>query len=156
MNLGHICQQIEYARDHGWPPECKGNLEWMAAAVRARAALASKPPAGEQKPFAWATFDGEGSYDLRLFEDNEDYREQFIKRNGPQFTSWVLPLYLPSAQPEQVAQDSEETKDYRWLIRGKRGQLVWNHVLGVDEIDGHDSVKDAIRAARARGEGERP
>ncbi len=43
--------------------------------------------------FAWATFDGEGSYDLRLYESNEDYKDEYIKRNGEKYASWVIPLY---------------------------------------------------------------
>lgn len=122
-----------------------------AMMMRIDAALATNPPAGEQKPFAWATFDGEGSYDLRLFEDNEDYRDQFIKRNGPQFTSWVLPLYL-GAQPEQVAQDREHAENYRLIRRGQH----WSVVDGIGNTlrgEDLDAAVDAIRAARARGDG---
>lgn len=43
--------------------------------------------------FAWATFDGEGSYDLRLYEGNEDYLENFIKQSGEKYSGWVFPLY---------------------------------------------------------------
>lgn len=52
-------------------------------------------------PFAWATFDGEGSYDLRLYECNEDYRAEYIKRNGDKYSGWVIPLYTaPAPQRE--------------------------------------------------------
>lgn len=44
------------------------------------------------EPVAWMTFDGEGSYDLRLFEDNENYKEEWDKRN-PKHIGWVQPLY---------------------------------------------------------------
>jgi len=54
-----------------------------------------------QEPFAWATFDGEQLYDLRLYEENEDYREDYIKRNGETYASWVRPLYA-SPQPAQA------------------------------------------------------
>ena len=43
--------------------------------------------------FAWATFDGEGSYDLRLYEDNENYLVEWISRNGEKYKDWVVPLY---------------------------------------------------------------
>ena len=54
-----------------------------------------------QVPFAWATFDGEQGYDLRLYEEDEDYREDYIKRNGEKYASWVTPLYT-APQPAQV------------------------------------------------------
>lgn len=44
--------------------------------------------------FAWATFDGEGGYDLRLYDMNEDYKDNYIKRNGEKYKDWVIPLYV--------------------------------------------------------------
>ena len=44
--------------------------------------------------FAWATFDGEGGYDLRLYDMNEDYKDDYIKRNGEKYKDWVIPLYV--------------------------------------------------------------
>ena len=46
------------------------------------------------EPVAWRTFDGEGGYDYRTYEDNEDYRINYIKRNGERYSHWVEPLYL--------------------------------------------------------------
>lgn len=48
------------------------------------------------EPFAWATFDGEGGYDLRLYECNEQYREEYIALNGEKYKDWVMPLYRKS------------------------------------------------------------
>lgn len=45
------------------------------------------------EPFAWATFDGEGGYDLRLYEDNENYAAEWVKVNGKKYDGWVVPLY---------------------------------------------------------------
>ena len=46
-----------------------------------------------ETPFAWAEFDGEGSYELVLYEDNEGYRDEFLKRNpNPIYKTWVFPL----------------------------------------------------------------
>jgi len=49
----------------------------------------------EKEPVAWQTFDGEGGYDYRSYEDNEDYRDDYIKRNSNQkfYENWVIPLY---------------------------------------------------------------
>lgn len=73
----------------------------------ARAALAEheaeKAQAVDEQPFAWATCDGEGSYDLRLFVDNEDYKDELIKRN-PRYASWVIPLYERPAAPASASE----------------------------------------------------
>ena len=45
------------------------------------------------EPVAWMTFDGEYSYELMLVQDNEDYRNEYIKRNGEKYKDWVQPLY---------------------------------------------------------------
>jgi len=47
----------------------------------------------QAEPFAWATFDGEGSYELRLYENNESYRIDYYAQNGPKYEGWVIPLY---------------------------------------------------------------
>ena len=46
---------------------------------------------------AWRTFDGEGGYDYRSYEDDEDYHAGFIARNGPRYASWVEPLFIRRA-----------------------------------------------------------
>lgn len=59
-----------------------------------------KAPA-QDEPFAWATFDGEGSYDLRLYENNEDYRDDYLKLNtAPMYQGWVFPLYAANHEAE--------------------------------------------------------
>ena len=50
------------------------------------------------KPVAWMTFDGEYSYDLMLVEGNEDYQNEYIKRNGEKYKGWVQPLYTHPAK----------------------------------------------------------
>lgn len=68
-------------------------------------------PASEPDPFAWATFDGEGGYDLRLYQDNEDYRDQYLNRNGLKYQSWVVPLYAqPAAKLAQPLTDEQITR----------------------------------------------
>jgi hypothetical protein len=58
-----------------------------------------------QEPVAWRTFDGEGGYDYRTYEDNEDYAAEWAKRN-PQHVGWVEPLY--TAPPQRPAAPQEE------------------------------------------------
>ena len=44
------------------------------------------------EPVAWRIFDGEGGYDYRTYDMNEDYAEDYAKRN-PKYAHWVEPLY---------------------------------------------------------------
>jgi hypothetical protein len=53
------------------------------------------PPQLEQEPVAWRTFDGEGGYDYRSYEDNESYADDWNKRN-PKHVGWVDELYTHS------------------------------------------------------------
>ena len=46
----------------------------------------------DQEPVAWRTFDGEGGYDYRTYDTNEDYADEWEKRN-PNHKGWVEPLY---------------------------------------------------------------
>ena len=54
--------------------------------------------------FAWATFDGEGSYVLRLFEENESYRDDFRRNNPRHHPDWVFPLYRNSITAAMAAE----------------------------------------------------
>jgi len=45
-----------------------------------------------EEPAAWRTFDGEGGYDYRSYEDNENYKLWWDARN-PNHIGWVEPLY---------------------------------------------------------------
>ena len=79
---------------------------WASTRVRLMYAIAAALDAlreelARPEPFAWATFDGEQSYDLRLYGENEDYCKEYIKRNGEKYATWVMPLYA-SPQPTQV------------------------------------------------------
>ena len=48
--------------------------------------------------FAWATFDGEGGYDLMLYDMNENYKDNYIERNGEKYKDWVVPLYIKETE----------------------------------------------------------
>ena len=61
-----------------------------------RAELAK--PVEPVEPDAWRTFDGEGGYMFRAYEDNEVYKEWWEKRN-PHHKGWVEPLYLHPPTP---------------------------------------------------------
>jgi len=92
-----------------YPPERAASTayEHADAVLKARRETQEALAVQAGDPFAWATFDGEGGYDLRLFEDNESYREQYVNRNGLRYLDWVIPLYTRPQQPltdEQIAQ----------------------------------------------------
>ena len=63
-------------------------------------AQAKAAPEHGEAPFAWAEFDGEGGHDLRLYENNEDYHQEYVKRNGDKYAGWVFPLYTVAAKPD--------------------------------------------------------
>lgn len=61
--------------------------------------LMAQQPSGEV--VAWRTFDGEGGYEYRDFEGNENYADEWAKRN-PQYKEWVEPLTRATPKPEPV------------------------------------------------------
>ena len=63
-------------------------MKWQKARDAVKEALAQP----EQEPVAWRTFDGEGGYDYRSYEDNESYVDEWDKRN-PNHKGWVDKLY---------------------------------------------------------------
>ncbi len=106
-----------------------GNAD--AALADIRAALASKPPAGEQKPDMRAVCEALG------FDPTNHHNAA------------KCPYCRP--QPEQVAQDREHAENYRLIRRGQH----WSVVDGIGNTlrgEDLDAAVDAIRAARARGE----
>lgn len=54
----------------------------------------------EQEPVAWRTFDGEGQYEYRAYENNENYGLWWEERH-PNHKGWVEPLYSHPPQLEQ-------------------------------------------------------
>jgi hypothetical protein len=73
------------------------------AAIILRAAL--EQPV--QEPVAWRTFDGEGGYDYRTYDDNENYRDEWDRRN-PNHKGWVEPLYTHPPRREWRSLSEEE------------------------------------------------
>lgn len=95
-------------------------LDRLEAAEKERDALRAKITEMEkQEPVAWRTFDGEGGYDYRSYEDNENYKLGWDARN-PNHIGWVEPLYaLPGAQPAQSVPDVDALAQLIREIDGK-------------------------------------
>jgi hypothetical protein len=67
----------------------------------------AQPKQEQGEPVAWAEFDGEGGYHFIAYENNEDYAEQWDKRN-PNHVGWVKPLYDTPQQRTWVGLTDEE------------------------------------------------
>lgn len=64
----------------------------------------------QQEPVAWRTFDGEGGYDYRAYDMNENYAEEWAKRN-PRHKVWVEPLYTtPPRCPNCASLEAQNTE----------------------------------------------
>ena len=56
--------------------------------------VADRLEAAQGEPVAWREFDGEGGYDYRSYEGNENFRDEYRARNpGATYWDWVEPLY---------------------------------------------------------------
>lgn len=137
-HAGHI-----HADSHGVYHAIEVQAAWEA--WRDRAALATQPPAVQGEPVAWRTFDGEGGYDYRAYEGNEDYRDKFIARNGVKYAGWVEALYTspPSREVEPLTDEQLwRMRDWLWEKRA-----VSLSVGTFKEMIAH--------GIRSRGEGEK-
>jgi hypothetical protein len=80
----------------------------------------------EQEPVAWRTFDGEGGYEYRSYEDNESYADDWNKRN-PNHVGWVDELYTHSQrtwvdltdEEIQVVAKQARSKDHAVTLTNK-------------------------------------
>jgi hypothetical protein len=110
-----------------------------------QAMLAAAPASAErveQEPFAWATFDGEGSYDLRMYECNEEYQSQFLARHkSATYKDWVFPLYTAPQPSPDVARLVQALENVLNVTRGSSGRII------LDEQDEQD-LRDVLSAHR--------
>ena len=83
-------QQVLDALQCATPPTFSAKIveDWQSAVEFLRARLSAPEP----EPVAWRTFDGEGGYDYRDYELNEDYGYWWEERH-PNHKGWVQPLY---------------------------------------------------------------
>lgn len=90
------CYVYEYDSPHGlhrefYPREYNGMKPTRTVQVYTAPPQRTAEPVEE--PVAWRTFDGEGGWDYRDYELNEDYHNQYIARNGSLYAHWIEPLY---------------------------------------------------------------
>jgi hypothetical protein len=87
-----LAQQVADPTDPGHDVDVlREQVRHLECRVRQLHALTQQEQ--DQEPVAWRTFDGEGGWDYRAYADNEHYRDNYIKRNGEKYASWVEPLY---------------------------------------------------------------
>nr|WP_286948315.1 hypothetical protein [Pseudomonas sp. UBA6718] len=92
--------------------------------------------------FAWATFDGEGSYDLRLFDGNESYRDDFRRNNPKHHPDWVFPLYRNSITAAMAAEVETWRSNALMLEQANVGLAQLNGKLRAElaEVKGREAV----------------
>jgi hypothetical protein len=109
----------QYDKDRVWIEERKANWALQRKLVaetperdrQQREYEESRSAALEQpEPVAWRTFDGEGGYDYRTYDDNENYRDEWDKRN-PNHKGWVEPLYTHPPRREWRGLSEEEINE---------------------------------------------
>ena len=101
----------------------------------------------DAQPVAWRTFDGEGNYDYRAYELNEDYADEWNRRN-PNHVGWVEPLYThpaPAAPDEWKLVPVEPTPEMLSAV-GMMDGYDW-HAPGCSPDADHANWYSAMIAA---------
>jgi hypothetical protein len=98
--IGKLLAQPEQDYERGF---IDGMQKQMQSSVDKAVNRIAQP---EQEPVAWRTFDGEGGYDYRSYEDNESYADDWNKRN-PNHVGWVDELYTHSQRTWVKLTDGE-------------------------------------------------
>ena len=89
------CLAIWDEADRTTPIDGESAIFVALRAAYAAGQAAASVPRGE--PVAWREFDGEGGYDYRSYEGNENFRDEYRARNpGATYWDWVEPLYAAS------------------------------------------------------------
>jgi hypothetical protein len=108
-------------------------------------------------PVAWRTFDGEGNYDYRDYENNEHYRDWYVSRNGAKYANWVEPLYSHPAPSDAERLADETALRHGWAysysgsnLYGDDGELQDNAAFPhIDWL--RDSVQELHQKVAKRG-----
>jgi hypothetical protein len=98
----------------------------------------------KQEPVAWRTFDGEGGYDYRSYEDNETYRDEYIARNGQKYAGWVETLYThPQPKREWVGLTDEQADKVIEQVE----DMVGNTAYAWDLVPPRSLIRAILEAA---------
>ena len=89
-----------------------------------------------QEPVAWRTFDGEGGYDYRSYEDNENYADEWDKRN-PNHKGWVDKLYTTPPQRTWVGLTDDQMEATFIECGGKWNGDFWK----IEDADFHPFLR---------------
>ena len=158
--------EMEVAAENAYEESGSHFPNWKAAYRAMRdAALASKPPAGEQKPVARLFRDGSSTGIGPVYGTVESMKALDAVPDG-------AALYL-GPQPEQVAQDREDAARWRELVKScgetplrpaaynneilpdRRLKIDFPTIVSLDAVGNVMTLAEWVDAARARGEGER-
>ena len=125
----------------GTDPECPlAEKPWVKTYAGGEPQYTTPEKQPEQGPVAWRTFDGEGGYDYRSYDDNENYAAEWAQRN-PRHVDWVEPLY--TAPPRQW---QGLTANEIWQCnKAQPGNAVEYHICGA-----HQNVLDFAEAIEAK------
>jgi len=77
----------------------------------------------QAEPVAWRIFDGEGGYDYRTYDDNEDFVADWRRRN-PRHENWLEPLYT-TPQQAVLEKDWPQAKPIAWMVYTEDGKSVY-------------------------------
>ena len=77
------------------------------------------------EPVAWAVFDGEENWGLIQYLGNENFEEEFLKRNpDPMYRDWVKPLYRHPPPARKLTDEeilevaAKHPPVYPWMLEG--------------------------------------
>jgi RNA polymerase subunit RPABC4/transcription elongation factor Spt4 len=135
------CGEVNSAEIHTCTPQFNPDWDAMAVMVEEQQRMAKRIDElenqlaqPEQEPVAWRTFDGEGGYDYRSYELNEDYDKEWLKRN-PNHKGWVEPLYKDPT-PCQTCEALARTAMMDQTSHDKNKEWVGLTELEVSKIGG--------------------
>ena len=122
------------AKDEAWGCVCGANLYIDAngiprskASVEPATVMFKPEQEAKDEPVAWRTFDGEGGYDYRTYDMNENYANEWNERN-PKHNGWVEPLYTTPPQRTWVGLTDEEIEQgckESWVTEQAFQSAVW-------------------------------
>ena len=111
-------------------PEQMAKLGWQVidCPICGGGARAFPKQEAKDEPVAWRTFDGEGGYDYRTYDMNENYANEWNERH-PKHNGWVEPLYTTPPPRTWVGLTDEEKHSAAWS-NGEFGDgVLWAEKL---------------------------